>query len=162
MQLQPLKAISPIDGRYHSQLQHLSEYFSEFALIRYRVKVEIEYFLFLAEKKFFKPAPLLKKQLIKVFEELSLEDAQKIKDIERITNHDVKAVEYFLKEKLNNLGSADLQEWIHFALTSQDINNTAIPLLWKDAIQHEYLPAVLNLKHELYNLAKEWKDIPML
>ena len=104
MELQSLKAISPIDGRYYSQLQHLSEYFSEFALIRCRVKVEIEYFLFLAEKKFFKLPPLLKKQLIKVFEEFSLEDAQKIKDIERITNHDVKAVEYFLKEKLKNLG----------------------------------------------------------
>jgi adenylosuccinate lyase len=162
MHLQPLKAISPIDGRYYSQLQHLSEYFSEFALIRYRVKVEIEYFLFLAENKFFKLAPLLKKQLIKVFEELTLEDAQKIKDIERITNHDVKAIEYFLKEKLNNLGCSDLQEWIHFALTSQDINNTAFPLLWKDAMEHEYLPAVLNFQHELHNLATEWKNIPML
>ena len=162
MQLQPLKAISPIDGRYHSQLQHLSGYFSEFALIRYRVKVEIEYFLFLAEKKFFKLAPLLKKQLIKVFEEFSLEDAQKIKDIELITNHDVKAVEYFLKEKLKNFGGGDLQEWIHFGLTSQDINNTAFPLLWKGAMEHEYLPAVLNLQHELYNLATEWESIPML
>jgi adenylosuccinate lyase len=162
MQLQPLKAISPIDGRYYSQLHHLNEYFSEFALIRYRVKVEIEYFLFLAEKKFFKLTPHLKKQLIKVFEEFSLEDAQKIKDIEYITNHDVKAVEYFLKEKLTNYAGDDLREWIHFGLTSQDINNTAFPLLWKDAMQHEYLPAVQNLQHELYNLATEWKNIPML
>ncbi|MEP6952187.1 MAG: adenylosuccinate lyase [Ginsengibacter sp.] len=162
MQLQPLRAISPIDGRYHSQLQHLSEYFSEFALIRYRVKVEIEYFLFLAEKKFFKLTPLAKKQFLKIFEEFSLEDAEKVKDIERITNHDVKAVEYFLKEKLKDLDSGDLGEWIHFGLTSQDINNTAFPLLWKDAMQHEYLPAVLNLQHELYTLAMEWKNIPML
>ena len=86
-----------------------------------------------------------------------MEDAQKIKDIERITNHDVKAVEYFLKEKLKRFGGGDLQEWIHFGLTSQDINNTAFPLLWKDAIEHEYLPAVTNLQHELYNLAIEWK-----
>jgi len=162
MQVQSLKAISPIDGRYHSQLRHLSEYFSEFALIRYRVKVEIEYFLFLGERKFFKLAPLLKKQFIKVYEDFSLEDAQKIKDIERITNHDVKAVEYFLKEKLKSLGYDNLREWIHFALTSQDINNTAFPLLWQDAMQHEYLPAVLNLQRELYKLATEWKSIPML
>jgi len=162
MQLQPLSAISPIDGRYHSQLQHLSEYFSELALIKYRVKVEIEYFLFLAEKKFFKLSPVLKKQFIKVFEDFSIEDAQNIKDIERITNHDVKAVEYFLKEKLISLGCDDLREWIHFGLTSQDINNTAFPLLWKDAIELEYLPAVLNLQHELYSLSTEWKNIPML
>jgi adenylosuccinate lyase len=162
MQLHPLKAISPIDGRYHSRLQHLGEYFSEFALIKYRVKVEIEYFLFLAERKFFKLPPLLKKQLIKVFEEFSLEDAQKIKDIERITNHDVKAVEYFLKEKLKNSGGDKLQEWIHFGLTSQDINNTAFPLLWKDAMKHEYLPAVLDLQNKLDKLAIEWKNIPML
>ncbi len=162
MQLQPLNAISPIDGRYHNQLQHLSEYFSEFALIKYRVKVEIAYFLFLSEKKFFKLTPVLKKQLIKVFENFSLEDAQKIKETESITNHDVKAVEYFLKTKLKEMGFDDLQEWIHFGLTSQDINNTAFPLLWKDAMEYEYLPAVINLQHELYNLATEWKNIPML
>ncbi len=162
MQIDTLTAISPIDGRYNSQLQHLSKYFSEFALIKYRVKVEIEYFLFLGEKKFFKPNPALKKQLIKVLGEFSLEDAQKVKDIEHITNHDVKAIEYFLKEKLESLGYGNLREWIHFGLTSQDVNNTAFPLLWKDAIQHEYLPAVLNLQRELNNLAKAWKDIPML
>lgn len=162
MQLQSLRAISPIDGRYYSQLQHLSEYFSEFALIRYRVRVEMKYFLFLAENKFFTITPLLKKQLIKVFEEFSLEDAQKIKDIEITTNHDVKAVEYFLKEKLKHLGCEELLEWIHFGLTSQDINNTAFPLLWKDAMEHQYMPAVLNLQHELYNLARGWKNIPML
>ncbi len=162
MQLQPLTAISPIDGRYRKQLQHLDEYFSEFALIKYRVKVEIKYFIFLGEQKIFKINPPLKKQLLKVVEAFSLEDAQKIKDTERITNHDVKAVEYFLKEKLNELGCENLGEWIHFGLTSQDINNTAIPLLWKDAVEFEYLPAVINLQHELYNLARDWKSIPML
>ena len=162
MQLQPLNAISPIDGRYHNQLQHLGEYFSEFALIKYRVKVEIAYFLFLSEKKFFKLTPVLKRQLLKVFENFSLEDAQKIKETESITNHDVKAVEYFLKEKLKELGCENLQEWIHFGLTSQDINNTAFPLLWKDAVEHEYLPAVINLQHELYKQATEWRNIPML
>jgi len=162
MQLQPLTAISPIDGRYRKQLQHLDEYFSEFALIKYRVKVEIKYFIFLGEQKNFKITPALKKQLLKVIETFSLEDAQKIKDTERITNHDVKAVEYFLKEKLKELGCENLGEWIHFGLTSQDINNTAIPLLWKDAVEFEYLPAVINLQHELYNLSKDWKSIPML
>ncbi|MEO8765039.1 MAG: adenylosuccinate lyase [Ginsengibacter sp.] len=162
MELQSLKAISPIDGRYQNQLNHLSEYFSEFALIRYRVKVEIEYFLFLAEKKFFKLAPSLKRAVLKIFEEFSIEDAQQIKDFERVTNHDVKAVEYFLKEKLKGLGVDDLLEWVHFGLTSQDINNTAFPLLWKEAIEREYLPAVLNIQHALYNLATEWKNIPML
>src|SRR5437868_15158385 len=102
MQPQPLKTISPLDGRYHNQLQHLSEYFSEFALIRCRVRVETEYFLFLAEKKFFKVTALVKRQLIKIYADFSIADAQKIKDIERITNHDVKAVEYFLKEKVKS------------------------------------------------------------
>src|SRR6185312_15460660 len=162
MQLQPLTAISPVDGRYRKQLQHLDEYFSEYALIKYRVKVEIEYFVFLAEKKFFKITPTLKKQLLKIHEDFSIENAEKIKDTESITNHDVKAVEYFLKEKLKELGLENLQEWIHFGLTSQDINNTAIPLLWKDAIEHEYLPAIINLQHRLHDLAAEWKKIPML
>src|SRR5450631_1067611 len=100
MQLQPLTAISPIDGRYRKQLQHLDEYFSEFALIKYRVKVEIKYFIYLAENKFFKIAPTVKRQLSGIIESFSLEDAQKIKDTESITNHDIKAVEYFLKQKL--------------------------------------------------------------
>ena len=162
MQLQSLTAISPIDGRYRNQLQHLDEYFSEFALIKYRVKVEVAYFLFLAEKKFFKITPPLKKQLLKIADEFSVTDAEKIKDTEKITNHDVKAVEYFLKEKLRDAGAENLQEWIHFGLTSQDINNTAIPVLWKHAMEHEYLPAIINLQHELVQLAKKWKDIPML
>ena len=162
MELQSLTAISPVDGRYRSQLQHLDEYFSEYALIKYRVKVEIEYFIFLSEKKFFKIPPSVKKSLLKIVDEFSILDAQKIKETEKITNHDVKAVEYFLKEKLKNIGRGDQQEWIHFGLTSQDINNTAFPLLWKDAVEHEYLPAILNLQHELYDLAGEWKSIPML
>ncbi len=162
MELEPLTSISPIDGRYRGQLQHLDVYFSEFALIKYRVKVEIAYFLFLGERKFFKISPSFKKQLLKIGEFFSLEDAQKIKDTEKITNHDVKAVEYFLKQKLKETGHERLQEWIHFGLTSQDINNTAIPLLWKDAIEFEYLPAVINLQHELFNLAKQWKDVAML
>jgi adenylosuccinate lyase len=162
MQLQPLTAISPVDGRYRTQLQHLDEYFSEYALIKYRVKVEIEYFIFLGEKKFIRVTALLKKQLTKLYENFSLEDAEKIKATENITNHDVKAVEYFIKEKLKEFGAGNLQEWIHFGLTSQDINNTAIPLLWKDAVEHEYLPAILNLQHHLHGLAVEWKNIPLL
>ena len=162
MQLQPLTAISPIDGRYRHQLQHLDEYFSEFALIKYRIKVEVEYFIFLAEKKFFKLTPSIKNQLLKIADEFSIADAEKIKETEKVTNHDVKAVEYFLKEKLKNAGGEAIVEWIHFGLTSQDINNTAVPLMWKHAIEHEYLPAIINLQSELLYLVKKWKDIPML
>ena len=162
MQLQPLTSISPIDGRYRNQLQHLDEYFSEFALIKYRVKVEVEYFLFLSQKRFFKVSPKVKKQLLDVEKEFSIADAEKIKATEKITNHDVKAVEYFLKEKLQSFGGEDLLEWIHFGLTSQDINNTAVPMMWKDAIEHEYLPAVINLQHTLQDLANDWKDVSML
>src|SRR5690348_4398222 len=162
MQLQPLTAISPIDGRYRKQLEQLDECFSEFALIKYRIKVEVEYFIFLSENKFFKITPVVKNKLRNVVENFSIEDAQKIKDTEKITNHDVKAVEYFLKEKLHELKARTLQEWIHFGLTSQDINNTAIPLLWKDAIEHEYLPAIINLRHALHELAVEWKEVAML
>src|SRR6185437_11694882 len=162
MQLQPLTAISPIDGRYRNQLQHLDQYFSEFALIKYRVKVEVKYFLFLAEKKFFKISPKIKSELINIENGFSLADAEKIKATEKITNHDVKAVEYFLKEKLKELNAENLQEWIHFGLTSQDINNTAVPMMWKDAVEHEYLPAIINLQYKLHDLAMQWKNIPML
>ena len=162
MQLQSLTAISPVDGRYRNQLQHLDQYFSEYALIKYRVKVEVEYFIFLSEKKFFKVPTNLKNQLLKIADEFSIEDAETIKATEKITNHDVKAVEYFLKEKLKQAGAENLQEWIHFGLTSQDINNTAVPLMWKHAVEHEYLPAVINLQHKLHDLAVEWKAIPML
>jgi adenylosuccinate lyase len=162
MQLNPLTAISPLDGRYRSQLEHLDNYFSEFALVKYRVKVEIEYFLYLAEKKFFKITPVQKIQVRNIFPDFSLEDAKKIKATEIITNHDLKAVEYFLKEKLKEAGAEKLIEWVHFGLTSQDINNTALPLLWKDAVEHEYLPAIINLQLDLYDLAVKWKGIPML
>ena len=162
MELTPLTSVSPIDGRYRKQVQHLDEYFSEYALMKYRVFVEIEYFLFLADKKFFKLPHKAGKQLKKLREDFGLEDAQEIKQIEYTTNHDVKAVEYFLKNELKKSGSAGLKEWIHFGLTSQDINNTAIPLSWKHAVEYEYLPAILNLNTQLKLLAKEWKDIPML
>jgi adenylosuccinate lyase len=162
MDLNQLTAISPIDGRYRKQVQHLDEYFSEFALIRYRVLVEIEYFLFLGEKKFFKLPATVKNHLQNVLANFSLEDAAVIKDTEKITNHDVKAVEYFLKTKLDECKAPQLKEWIHFGLTSQDINNTAIPLSWKNAVEHDYLPAVLNLQAAINLLAIAYKDIPML
>ena len=162
MDLNQLTAISPIDGRYRKQLHHLDEYFSEYALIKYRVLVEVEYFLFLAEKKFFKlPAPV-KTHLLNAAANFSLEDAGIIKETEKITNHDVKAVEYFLKAELDKCNAGHLKEWIHFGLTSQDINNTAIPLSWKHAVEHDYLPAVINLQQQLLQLATAWKDIPML
>ncbi|MEN9570544.1 MAG: adenylosuccinate lyase [Bacteroidota bacterium] len=162
MELSALTAIGPVDGRYRNQLAHLDAYFSEYALIRYRILVEVEYFIYLGEKKFFKLTAPVKKQLLKAVDEFSVADAQQIKDIEKITNHDVKAVEYFLKEKLDTAGGADLKEWIHFGLTSQDINNTAIPLSWKHAIEQEYLPALLNLAAAIQQLAVDFKDIPML
>lgn len=162
MDLQSLTALSPIDGRYRSKVQHLDEYFSEYALIKYRVLVEIEYFLFLADKKFFTaPAPL-RKHLRETLENFSLADAQKIKDTEAITNHDVKAVEYFLKDKLSEAKADHLKEWVHFGLTSQDINNTSIPLLWKHSLEFEYLPGLLNLNRQLELLATQWKNIPLL
>ncbi|MGZ5247544.1 MAG: adenylosuccinate lyase [Flavitalea sp.] len=162
MELTSLTAISPVDGRYRKQVQQLSEYFSEFALIKYRVWVEIEYFLFLADKKFFTAPAALRKGLKAVAEEFSIADAENIKQKEAITNHDVKAVEYFLKEKLDELNATDLKEWIHFGLTSQDINNTSIPLSWKHAVEFEYLPSILNLNKQLEILSNEWIDIPML
>jgi len=162
MELTNLSAISPVDGRYRKQVQHLDEYFSEYALIKYRVLVEIEYFLFLADKKFFKLSGKAEKQLRKITAEFGPEDAQEIKQIEYTTNHDVKAVEYFLKNLLEKSGAKDGKEWIHFGLTSQDINNTAIPLFWKHAVEYEYLPSLLNLNTQLKLLAKEWQDIPML
>jgi adenylosuccinate lyase len=162
MELNALTAISPVDGRYRHQVQHLDDYFSEFALIKYRVLVEVEYLRFLADKKFFPLTAAQKKGLQEICENFSVENAQKIKDTEKITNHDVKAVEYFLKEKLATLDAENIQEWVHFGLTSQDINNTAIPLSWKHAIENEYLPALLNFNRQLTLLATEWKDIPML
>ena len=162
MDLHQLTAISPIDGRYRSQLQHLDEYFSEYALIKYRVMVEVEYFFFLGEKKFFKIPALVKSHLQNAAVNFSIENAATIKDTEKITNHDVKAVEYFLKAELDKCNAAHLKEWIHFGLTSQDINNTAIPLSWKHAMEHDYLPSIINLQHQLLQMAKDWKNIPML
>ena len=162
MQLSPLTAISPVDGRYNKATAQLTQYFSEYGLIKYRLKVEVEYFITLSENKFFKTDAKLKNALRLIIENFSEEDANQIKKTENITNHDVKAVEYFLKEKLDLLGATDLKEWIHFGLTSQDINNTAVPMLWKDAVEFEYLPAIINLQKHLHQLAQSWKNIPML
>jgi adenylosuccinate lyase len=162
MELTSLTAVSPIDGRYRKQIQFLDEYFSEYALMKYRVFVEVEYFFFLSGQKFFKLDNKVSQQLRKVADSFSLQDAQRIKQIEAITNHDVKAVEYFLKEQLEKAGGNDAKEWIHFGLTSQDINNTSIPLSWKDCMENEYLPAIINLQNALRDLAVQWKEVPML
>lgn len=162
MQLSPLTAVSPIDGRYHKATNTLADYFSEYALIKYRLTVEVEYFIFLGEKKFFKLPAKLSSQLKEIAQNFSLQDAETIKSTEAITNHDVKAVEYFLKAKLDELNAGHLKEWVHFGLTSQDINNTSVPMLWKDAMELEYLPAVINLQQHLYKLAQQWANVPML
>lgn len=162
MELNNLTAISPVDGRYRKQVTQLAEYFSEYALMKYRVIVEVEYFLFLAEKKFFKLSAKAKQEIRKTAENFNLDDAQQIKQIEATTNHDVKAVEYFLKAALDKAGAAEAKEWVHFGLTSQDVNNTSIPLSWKHCMEHEYLPALMNLQNNLQLLATEWKDISML
>lgn len=162
MTLQPLTAISPIDGRYRSQLEELSNYFSEFALIRYRVMVEVEYFIALSENKIFSYPKNKTAALRKIYKEFSLENAQEVKATERITNHDVKAVEYFVKAALRQLGLESQVEWVHFGLTSQDINNTATPLLWKEAITQVYLPALSDLVTHFRMMAGDWADVPML
>jgi len=162
MLLSNLTAISPIDGRYRNQLQHLDEYFSEYALIKYRVHIEVEYFIFLGEKKFISLPVALKKALRSAVSNFSQEDAQQIKDTEKITNHDVKAVEYFVKGLLDKHEAGDLKEWVHFGLTSQDINNTAIPLSWKNAIENEYLPSIINLQNALNTMAIQYKDVALL
>jgi len=162
MELSSLTAISAIDGRYRKQVQHLDEYFSEYALMKYRVIIEVEYLLFLEKKKFVKLTSKSIKHLQKLMTGFGPEDAQEIKQIEYTTNHDVKAVEYFLKTELEKSGGKQAKEWIHFGLTSQDINNTAVPLSWKHSIEYEYLPSLLNLNTQLRLLAKDWKDIPML
>lgn len=162
MELNNLTAISPIDGRYRRQIEFLDEYFSEYALIKYRVLVEVKYFFFLADNNFFTADTRWRQVLQKVADKFSVEDAQQIKKIEAITNHDVKAVEYFLKEQLEKAGGNDVKEWIHFGLTSQDINNTSIPLSWKDCMENEYLPSVVNLKKRLQDFAVQWKNISML
>ena len=160
-----LTAISPIDGRYRNKVENLGNYFSEFALIKYRVLVEVEYFIALAEQKVGIMADFPKDKyaaLRGMYKNFTLADAEKVKLTERTTNHDVKAVEYLVKEKLNELGLEKYEEYVHFGLTSQDINNTAIPLSLKDAIQNEYLPILDEVIELLYKFAQEWKNIPML
>jgi len=162
MDLNALTAISPLDGRYRSQLHHLDYYFSEYALIRYRLLVEVEYFIALGSKKFFPLRVNQYKALRDIYEQFTPEKAAEIKNLERVTNHDVKAVEYYIKKELEALKMSGVKEWVHFGLTSQDINNTAVPLMWKEALEHEFYPAVANLILELKQLAKAWAKIPML
>ncbi|WP_152286387.1 adenylosuccinate lyase [Flavicella marina] len=165
MSLSSLNAISPIDGRYRGKVESLAAYYSEEALIKYRVKVEIEYFIALCEI----PLPQLSDfdaslypALREIYTSFSAEDALKIKDIESVTNHDVKAVEYFIKEKFDALNLQAFKEFIHFGLTSQDINNTAIPLSIKDSLEEVYYPTLDELTAKIADLSEEWNDIPML
>ena len=166
MDLDVLTAVSPIDGRYRSKVDCLSPYFSEYALIKHRVRVEIEYFVMLCEL----PLPQLAgfdkslfPRLRGFYENLSEADAQRVKDIEKVTNHDVKAIEYFIKEKFDEIGGLDeYKEFIHFGLTSQDINNTSFPLMLKEAMSAVVYPALDELVDQLNAYAEEWKDVPML
>ncbi|MFK7004633.1 adenylosuccinate lyase [Flavobacterium covae] len=165
MLLTELNAISPIDGRYRSKTVSLSPYFSEEALIKYRVLIEVEYFIALIETGL----PQLKEinasifpELRKIYQNFSTEDALWIKDTEKTTNHDVKAVEYFIKKQFDELGLEEYKEFIHFGLTSQDINNTAIPLSTKDAFENIYIPSLTRVIEKLKELAIEWKEVPML
>ena len=172
MDLNVLTAISPIDGRYRGKTEALAEYFSEYALIRYRVRVEIEYFIALCEL----PLPQLQdfdhslfEPLRDIYRTFTTADAQRVKDIEKVTNHDVKAVEYFIKERIDAMSSSEAatpwqryKEFIHFGLTSQDINNTSVPLSVKEALEQVYYPLVEELIEQLHDYAEEWKNIPML
>lgn len=165
MELNKLTAISPVDGRYRSKTEALSSYFSEYGLIKYRVQVEVEYFIALCETGIPQLSGIGKEKLEglkSIYRHFSIEDAQKVKDIEKVTNHDVKAVEYFIKEKFEEMGLGSTKEFIHFGLTSQDINNTATPLSLKEAMQTVYYPMLDQLTEELEKLAKEWDAIPML
>lgn len=166
MDLNLLTAISPVDGRYRGKTEPLVEYFSEYALIRYRVRVEIEYFITLCEL----PLPQLAsfptelfERLRQIYKDFTTDDAQRVKDIEKVTNHDVKAVEYFIKEQFDAIGGLDsYKEFIHFGLTSQDINNTSVPLSIKDALNEVYYPQIEELISQLDQYAKEWAQVPML
>lgn len=168
MKLCELTAVSPVDGRYRSKTASLAPYFSEFGLMRYRVMVEVEYFIRLGMT-----VPAVQQAidevgvdtLRKIYQDFSIEDAQQIKHIEATTNHDVKAVEYFIKEKLDGIGSIKLdnvKEFVHFGLTSQDINNTAVPVSIAAALKEVMLPALARLQEKLDALAAEWADVPML
>ena len=167
MELDMLTAISPIDGRYREKTKELAGYFSEYALIRYRVRVEIEYFITLCEL----PLPQLQdfdhslfEPLRNIYRNFTEQDAQRVKDIEKVTNHDVKAVEYFIKEKIDVIGGfpTNAKEFIHFGLTSQDINNTSVPLSIKEALEQVYYPMVEELIEQLNDYAEQWKQVPML
>jgi adenylosuccinate lyase len=165
MFLSPLTAVSPIDGRYHDKIEKLGNYFSEFALIKYRVLIEVEYFIALCEL----PLPQLADidnnvfpTLRKIYQDFSLEDAETIKNTEKITNHDVKAVEYFLKKKLEELNLSHFEEFVHFGLTSQDINNTAIPLMFKEACEEVLYPEWEKVLNALHQMSEQWRNIPML
>ena len=160
-----LTAISPVDGRYRNKAENLAAYFSEYALIKYRVQVEIEYFITLSE--FLPQLRALatgenKEALRKIYHEFSVEDATRIKEIESVTNHDVKAVEYFIKEKFDLLSLQEYKEFIHFGLTSQDINNTSVPLSIKDALNEVYFPGLQEVIDMLKKYAEDWADVPML
>lgn len=161
-----LLAVTPIDGRYYGKTASLSEYFSEYALIRYRVRIEVEYFIALCRI----PLPQLEgvlspekeEQLQSIWKDLTPEQAQKVKDIEKVTNHDVKAVEYYLRDRFTGIGLGNCLTFIHFGLTSQDINNTATPLMLKEALERVYMPALREVRDIIASYAEEWKDIPML
>ena len=164
-ELTALTAVSPIDGRYHSKTQNLSQYFSEAALIRYRVKVEVEYFIALCEL----PLPALAgvpadtaQRLHDIYRDFTLDDAQRVKDIESVTNHDVKAVEYLLKEKFDQMGLAQYKEFIHFGLTSQDINNTSVPMSMQDALREQTIPQLQQVIDWLNEHAQAWHNVAML
>ena len=165
MELQILTAISPIDGRYRDKVEELGDYFSEFALVKYRVYVEIEYFIALVDlplPQLNNFNPELKASLRKIYDSFSLNDARRIKEIEKVTNHDVKAVEYFIKEQFDLLDLGAFKEFIHFGLTSQDINNTAVPCSLRDAIQNVYIPLIDELIAKLEGMAFAWEDVSML
>lgn len=165
MDLTELTAISPVDGRYRSKTSALAAYFSELALMRYRVRVEVEYFIALCRLPLKQLSGLAQhdpEQLKKIYTEFDFSDAQRIKEIELTTNHDVKAVEYFIKEHFDRIGLQAYKEFIHFGLTSQDINNTAVPLSIKEALEGHYYPLIEELMEQLETLAREWKDIAML
>ncbi len=162
MELHTLSAISPVDGRYRSQVESIAGYFSEFALMQYRLRVETGYFIALSQEKLFGLPSAKANKLRSVYTDFNNETANEIKNLEKVTNHDVKALEYYMKKELDALELGHLKEFVHFGLTSQDVNNTAIPLMWKEAMENEYLPAISNLTIRLRDLAKTWKNIPML
>ena len=165
MNLSLLTAISPVDGRYRSKTEAYAAYFSEYALIRYRVLVEVEYFIALCEiplKQLVQVPASVFPKLRSIYFNFSEEDAQKVKEIEKVTNHDVKAIEYFLKDKFDELGMETFKEFIHFGLTSQDINNTAVPYSIKEALNDVYYPEMAALLIELNRLVDEWRDVSML